>query len=308
MEMNEKQIAADRKDIMVKTDGGMVKPRKSIVKVVNNESKTMIGFKEYKEIYESQEAELDRKIEEAQRHAKETGKKYSDQTGQYKGGKNYDELAAREMAKKLFDKKTVKESEIEEAISNVKKDAKGNVLSFNSTPDKKAASTWSVSYDHGPHMSNTVKVSANSEEEAHAKAEKAAKKLGHNSPMINSAEKHMNESSPFDWKKGKSEIDWKSDDKAPAQSKEGGTVYKAREGSRNAETGGAAPKKSVGRPAGEYGGYKIDKATRDSKEYKDALSAKVRAAKAEGFQVRDEFKKGMTDAIKKRQLEIAGIK
>ena len=70
---------------------------------------------------------------------------------------------------------------------------------------------------------------------------------------------------------------------------------------------GSVEKKSVGRPAGQYGSYKIDKAARDTEDYKKNLSAKVVAAKAEGFQARDEFKRSMHAAIMKKQLELAGI-
>lgn len=111
--------------------------------------------------------------------------------------------------------------------------------------------------------------------------------------------------SVFDWKKNKTEIDWKGDAPKIAMSDVGGSVHKAREMPRYAETGGAKSKQSVGRPAGSYGGaYKIDKVTRDTKEHKDALSAKVRAAKAEGFAARKDFKSLMDTAIKKRQIEL----
>lgn len=118
--------------------------------------------------------------------------------------------------------------------------------------------------------------------------------------------KQANES-VFDWKKTKSEIDWKSDDKKPEQSKEGGTVYKARDKERNAETGGDAPKKSVGRPQGDYGSYKIDKATRDDPKYKSELSKKVMASKAEGFKDREQWKHSMHAEIMKKQLQSAGL-
>lgn len=109
----------------------------------------------------------------------------------------------------------------------------------------------------------------------------------------------------FDWKANKSELDWSDKkDKKTEKSAEGGTIHKAREGSRNAETGGKAAKKSVGRPAGEYGGYKIDKAKRDTPEAKAELSRKVMAAKKEGFAIRKDYKGAMTAAIKKRQEEL----
>lgn len=62
-------------------------------------------------------------------------------------------------------------------------------------------------------------------------------------------------------------------------------------------------KKSVGRPAGTYGSYKIDKASRDDPDYKKQLSQKVMAAKAENFQIRKEFKDLMNAALKKKQAE-----
>lgn len=109
----------------------------------------------------------------------------------------------------------------------------------------------------------------------------------------------------FDWKANKSELDWSDKkDKKTEKSAEGGTIHKARETERNAETGGKAAKKNVGRPAGEYGGYKIDKAKRDTPEAKAELSRKVMAAKKEGFAVRKDFKTAIGDAIKKRQAEL----
>jgi hypothetical protein len=124
--------------------------------------------------------------------------------------------------------------------------------------------------------------------------------------------KQFIEENAFNWKSTKSEIDWKNLDKdSPAKvaTSTGGTVYKARETERDAETGGKkiTPKQSVGRPTGEYGSYKIDKAKRDDPKYKAELAAKVRAAKADGFAARDEFKKGMDAALRKRQLELAGL-
>ena len=47
------------------------------------------------------------------------------------------------------------------------------------------STVWEVSFDYGPHMSDSVKVKARSEEEACAKAERAAKKMGYSYPMIN---------------------------------------------------------------------------------------------------------------------------
>lgn len=110
----------------------------------------------------------------------------------------------------------------------------------------------------------------------------------------------------FDWKDNKSEIDWSNKKKKPEVSKEGGTIHRAREHERNAETGGNAAKKAVGRPAGTYNGsYNIDKEKRSDPEYKKQLSAKIMAAKKDNFVVRKEFKTSMNDALKKRQLELA---
>lgn len=111
--------------------------------------------------------------------------------------------------------------------------------------------------------------------------------------------------SPFDWKNQPSAIKW-NDDKA-----DNSGVHKGTYGSDSHKAkGDGTPeeKRGRGRPKGEYGSYKIDKAKRDDPEYKQQLSAKVRAAKAEGFAARKEFKDSMNAAIKKRQLELAGIK
>lgn len=106
--------------------------------------------------------------------------------------------------------------------------------------------------------------------------------------------------SVFDWKKNKSEVNWKDDKDEPSTSKEGGTVYKARDHARDAAN---EPKKAVGRPAGEYkGNYKA----RAASSKKDSL-AKSMASKAEGFKDRDEWKKQMHTAIMKKQLASAGL-
>jgi len=108
----------------------------------------------------------------------------------------------------------------------------------------------------------------------------------------------------FDWKTNKSEIDWHSDDKKTSKSAEGGTIHHAREKARNPESSNPADKKGRGRPSGKYGAYDIDKGNRDSKEYKDALSKKVMAAKSDGFAARKEFKGSMDAAIRKRQADL----
>ena len=80
-------------------------------------------------------------LDEAQRFAKETGKKYSDQSGQYIGGKNYDKLAAKQAMSDLLKKKVKTNEEVEEldeavVPGSVKKDKNGNVTNFKSVPDE----------------------------------------------------------------------------------------------------------------------------------------------------------------------------
>ena len=82
-----------------------------------------------------------------------------------------------------------------------------------------------------------------------------------------------------------------------------GLVHKARETARNPE-GGDVEKRGRGRPAGEHGTYKIDKAKRDDPEYKQKLSQKVMAAKAENFKIRKDFKDSMNSAIKTHQAKL----
>jgi hypothetical protein len=118
----------------------------------------------------------------------------------------------------------------------------------------------------------------------------------------------LDETSPFDWKGTKSSIDWKAAmkaDKYAAPSHEDDGVTRHKQGDKPKVK---PPKKSVGRPEGSYGSYKIDRGTRDAPDYKEALSAKVRAAKADGFAARNDFKKMMDDAIKKRQSELHNTK
>jgi len=63
-------------------------------------------------------------LDEAQRYTKETGKKYSEQTGQYIGGKNYDKLAAKQGMADLLKKKSIKTEEVEELDEELVKGAK----------------------------------------------------------------------------------------------------------------------------------------------------------------------------------------
>jgi len=101
----------------------------------------------------------------------------------------------------------------------------------------------------------------------------------------------------FDWKSKKSEVSWNGEPEK--KSSAGGTIHTAKK-----PVEAPKEKKGIGRPAGTYGSYKIDKATRDDPEYKKKLSAKVMAAKADGFAARKEFKDSMNAAIKKRQEEL----
>jgi hypothetical protein len=107
----------------------------------------------------------------------------------------------------------------------------------------------------------------------------------------------------FDWGKTKPDVSWLNGKGKSTTSHEPGVTRHV--GTYGSETHRAPDekskpieKKSVGRPAGAYGGaYKIDKGARDSKEYKDALSAKVRAAKAQGFEDRAYFKDIMNKSL-----------
>ena len=122
----------------------------------------------------------------------------------------------------------------------------------------------------------------------------------------------------FDWGKTKPDVSWAYTKDAKAAAGKSTTTYSQpgvlkHIGTYGSETHKApnvadkpAEKKSVGRPKGSYGGaYKIDKGARDSKEYKDALSAKVRASKAQGFEDRAYFKKIMNDALLKHAMNLA---
>lgn len=63
-------------------------------------------------------------MNESQRHAKETGKKYNDQSEQFKGGKNYDSLAAKKMAADLTKKKKPAKELEEGKVSQLELDLK----------------------------------------------------------------------------------------------------------------------------------------------------------------------------------------
>ena len=109
----------------------------------------------------------------------------------------------------------------------------------------------------------------------------------------------------------KSKIDWSDmGGKKPQYDDNDDDIYGSSSTVHRAKKPTAVPKekKSVGRPAGDYGTYKIDTNKRNSDVYKAELSKKVQAAKAEGFAARKQFKDIMDTAIKKRQLEIAAGK
>ena len=107
--------------------------------------------------------------------------------------------------------------------------------------------------------------------------------------------------SPFDWKKYTTQTSKPEGNSGVHKGTYGSDTHKAK------GSGEPEEKRGRGRPKGDYGSYKIDKATRDDPEYKQQLSAKVRAAKAEGFKARDEFKHAMHQEIMKKQLAAAGL-
>jgi hypothetical protein len=83
--------------------------------------KEQSGTKVKGDKYTGKEADKEakeKKVDEAQRHAKETGEKYKDTTDQFKGGKNYDELAAKKGISDLV--KSTKEKKVKEAVKTDK--------------------------------------------------------------------------------------------------------------------------------------------------------------------------------------------
>lgn len=165
-----------------------------------------------------------------------------------------------------------------------------------------------VASKHGKHVADDMKTHSNLStyvaEYGHGKDARDAEK-----EMQSLRKKHGISESVFDWKKNKSEVDWKSDDKKTDKSGEHKGTYGSdthvAPNDRKADGTSNVPKKSVGRPAGEYQGqYKIDRAKREDPKNKEELSKKVMAAKAEGFKVRAEYKAAMETAIKKRQEEL----
>jgi hypothetical protein len=120
-------------------------------------------------------------------------------------------------------------------------------------------------------------------------------------PKANHVEIHE---AAFDWGKTKPDVSrfFGKGKKSDTKKSEGGLIHKGTYGSEDHRAPNSVntpkEKQSVGRPAGAYGGaYKIDKGARDSQEYKDALSAKVRAAKAQGFEDRTYFKDLMNASL-----------
>jgi hypothetical protein len=129
--------------------------------------------------------------------------------------------------------------------------------------------------------------------------------------QIAAATAKLNEAA-FDWGKTKPDVSWLhgKGDKSTTKKTDGGLKHTGTYGSETHKApdkaGKPEEKKSVGRPAGSYGGaYKIDKGARDSKEYKDSLSAKVRAAKAQGFADRAYFKDMMNASLLQHAKNLA---
>lgn len=116
----------------------------------------------------------------------------------------------------------------------------------------------------------------------------------------------------FDWGKTKPDTSWLTGKgkKSDTTRTSGGLTNKGTYGSEDHRAPNTVntpkEKQSVGRPAGAYGAaYKIDKGARDSQEYKDALSAKVRASKAQGFEDRAYFKDLMNASLLKHAQYLA---
>ena len=175
-----------------------------------------------------------------------------------------------------------------------------------------------VASKHGKHVADDMKTHSNLStyvaEYGHGKDARDAEK-----EMQSLRKKHGISESVFDWKKNKSEVDWKSDDKKTDKSGEHKGTYGSdthvAPNDRKADGTSNVPKKSVGRPAGEYQGqYKIDRAKREDPKNKEELSKKIMAAKAKNFATRKdpnsdysigkEFQQGLQAAIKKRQEEL----
>lgn len=171
-----------------------------------------------------------------------------------------------------------------DALENKHKQAKqnnrtGKYAYANYVHQDKSGNVWSQTYSHNVHNLPTI--------ETDGKTHRVFMK-----------------ESVFDWKKNKSDIDWKKDnDPGVKTMTDTGMIHKA-VAPKPADFPDMTNKKSVGRPKGEYGKYKIDTAKRQSPEYKTDLSKKIMAAKAENFAIRGEYKRSMNDAIKKRQAEI----
>ena len=111
----------------------------------------------------------------------------------------------------------------------------------------------------------------------------------------------------------KSVIDWSDMGGSKPQKKYDDSdddIYGASSKVHKAKPPAAQPKekKNVGRPAGDYGTYKIDAAKRNSDVYKAEISAKVKAAKADGFAARNQFKELMDKALRQREKELFGNK
>jgi hypothetical protein len=323
-ELNERIISATRSTVMVNVDG-IMKPRKKVVKVLSTESVINESpdnawrnrmDRQGATHYHNQKDEYGSSDRFIHAFKKEDGeKKYLGSFDKIKQKETnmkvkLDEAAWETPAETAEIKKHTDNFTAAQKAGDASGMAKHRALVAGAQEKSRARAAGQVSpgeakygpasgYGKGKYMGDSTVLSFSEYKQIH---ESVVTSIDEH---IAAAKAQLGENSPFDWKNHKSTIDWSGKKKSPETSKEGGTIYKARETTRDSESGGAAPKKEVGRPAGEYGNYKIDKASRDSKEYKDALSKKVRDAKADGFAARDDFKKLMDTAIKKRQLELA---
>lgn len=122
---------------------------------------------------------------------------------QIKGKQGVAEGSELKQAKRKYNQ-AAKDANADQVGAGKKIDTMKNSLRQKDVDNKKqdvaegSSTMWEVSFDYGPHMSETVKVKAGSEEEAIAKVEKAAEKRGR-SIMVNwakTAEQGVAESAP----------------------------------------------------------------------------------------------------------------
>jgi len=117
----------------------------------------------------------------------EDGRNYANAFGTYRYDESVDEGAKVDRMVghvKSSEKKLGKSSKEAENIAWATANKRGMLNNKNKKVAEGSSTTWEVSFDYGPHMSETVKVKAGSEEEAIAKVKKAAEKSGRNI-MIN---------------------------------------------------------------------------------------------------------------------------